>query len=174
MAIVLARLQPRNAQKGWLLKDYTSTRGNSYRAGEGGVPSPLVTVDDERELAELREYSEQFEFVEVADEQELAELLQHEMEQRVRAGGSPIRAEVLGVEVPPPAEPPPRRRLEALVPAEVPAPSVAARTAPRAVVDEDGDERFIPPPAPSAPPPDEGAPVRSHAAPKKGGRRGRG
>lgn len=195
MALVLARLQQRDARKGWLTKDYTSIRGTTYRAGEGGVPSPLTKVDSAAELAELREFSGQFEFVEVEDEAELAELLQYEMEMRVRAGGAPVRAEVLGVTVPQPVEPPaPRRRLAAVVPsvgaplaapdapaaapaapAAVPAPKVAARTEPRGTVDADGDEVFLPAPIPAAPKgaADEGAPSPAQPA-RKGGRRGRG
>jgi hypothetical protein len=194
MALVLARLQQRDARKGWLTKDYTSTRGNTYRAGASGVPSPLTKVDDPAELRELREFSGQFEFIEVDDEQHLAELLQYEMEMRVRAGGNPVRAEVLGVALPQPSEPAaPRRRLAAIVPpvgtspdapaapaaapassAAVPAPRAIPRGAPRARIDDDGDEVFDPAPIPAAPAGvDEGAPSATPSAGRKGGRRGR-
>lgn len=195
MALILARLQPRDARKGWLTRDYTSTRGTTYRAGDGNVPSPLTRVSDAQELAELREFSKQFEFVEVEDEAHLAEVLQYEMEMRVRSGGNPVRAEVLGVNVPA-AEAPqaPRRRLAAILPPEtpaaapaaptgapgpsvaIPAPKVAARGEPRATVDADGDEVFEPAPIPAAPAgvPDEGGkPAPAPASGRKGGRRAR-
>lgn len=191
MSIILARLQNRDARKGWLTKDYTSTRGNTYRAGDGRVPSPLTRVDDPAELAELRAFSTQVEVVEVDDEAHLAELLQYEMEMRVRAGGQPVRAEVFGVNVPASSEPAaPRRKLAAFLPpagtavatddapAAIPGPRAADRAEPRARIDEDGDEVFdpapIPPPPAAAPDASEPAKATPPAASRKGGRRGRG
>jgi hypothetical protein len=164
-----------------MMRDYTSTRGNTYKVGANGVPSPLTVVESSEELAELQGYSSQFEFVEVADEKELASLLQYEMEMRARAGGAPIRAEVLGASVPAPETPRSPLRTPAAVlaaaaavpgpspivapaaaPAVVPAAVPSApppvirskRTAgpePKARLDGDGDEVFDPAPVPAAP-----------------------
>jgi hypothetical protein len=190
MTIILARLQERNAQKGWMCRDYTSTRGTTYRAGEDGVPSPLTVVRDEIEARELSEFSPQFEFVEADDEKHLAEIIQYEMEMRVRAGRAPVRAEVLGATLPTLEAPRPAVRSRtavfpdaapqaAAVPATtaaVPAPRIA-RNEPRATVDDDGDLSFPPAPIPKAPAgvPDEGASPAPEAVQRRGGgRRGRG
>ncbi len=165
--IVLARLRPRDTQRQHMMRDYTSSSGAMYRAGTAYIPSALTRLTSEAERAELATLGSQVEFVIADDEQHLAEILQAEMENRVRAGGPPVRAEVVGLTVPdlPPVQP---KRDRAAVLAGIP-PATAERPKDNEALDEDGDIVINPETAPAA-----GGPSKAPAARAKGGRQGGG